>query len=65
MQEYLDKYKAEGRKVLSDEEQKNIIFMDKSQRLNQLVKEINEFGENIDLPTINKTIEEAKKVVYR
>ncbi|MFO0743437.1 MAG: hypothetical protein U0469_00030 [Candidatus Paceibacterota bacterium] len=62
--EYLEKSIENKKKVVSLQEQKNPIFIKKSEILNNLAEKINSLGKNIEEDTFKSIISEVKKVVY-
>ncbi len=64
VENYLQKYRTEGRKTISLEDQKDSIFIEKAQILNNLANKINSLGENVDERTISETIEVVKRIIY-
>ena len=64
VENYLDKYRSEGRKTISVEDEKDPIFIEKAKILDDLANRINSLGENINKQIIDETIEVVKKVIY-
>lgn len=64
VEEYLQKYKDEGRETVSIEDQVNPLFIKKSQKLNKLVNRVNLLGEKITKIDILDIIIKVKKIIY-
>ncbi len=64
IEEYLKKYKNESREIISKEDQRTPLFIEKSKNLNRLASEINILGKNIEEKTINEIFKKVKVIVY-
>lgn len=64
VEEYLEKYREEGRNTLNAKERKNPLFIKKAKVLSELANQINSLGENIDEPAIRKTMAKVKEIIY-
>jgi len=64
VEEYLEKYKKEGRETISIEDQNSSFFIEKVKLLDELANKINSLGENIDEQELNEIITKVKEIIY-
>ncbi|MCX6756042.1 MAG: hypothetical protein NTX85_01755 [Candidatus Nomurabacteria bacterium] len=66
VQEYLFQHRNEIHSIknITPEDEQDPVFVEKSEKLNNLANTLNILGEHINEVEIKKTLEEVKKIIY-